>query len=271
MAVVISDINPKTLEVALKQLSSIKPGRVHSVVADVSVEADYARLRDESLRLLGNSSIGFVFLNAGIGLGMGGFDSAWTTSVSDFQKVMDVDLLSVFLGLRAFFPILLQQQSKSILTITASVAGLLSQRVVPISYTCAKVGAVLLAENAQAYLLENKQTHVSCHVLCPFFTDTKINEKAPTDLKRISVPVDVCIKRFEQGIERGIFYIVTPDRVSDVQTVAVVMQAKTNAIIGGGMPYQHYFNRKSLSGLKEHYEKEAEKGNFKGLLQTSKL
>lgn len=62
---------------------------------------------------------------------------------------LDVDLISVFLGLRTFMPSLLQQTSKSLLVVTASVAGLFNLGHVNVSYHCAKHGAVLLAEVSQ--------------------------------------------------------------------------------------------------------------------------
>lgn len=176
--------------------------------------------------------------------------------------------MSVTLGLRAFMPLLLQQPSRAVLTITASAAGLANWRDIPIAYNIAKHGALLLAENTQGYLLQNKIPNISCHVCCPFMTSTAINTNARGQMGNTKVPVEVCIQRLEEAISRGIFYIITPDKSSDVPSIAASLRMKLDAVLTGDQPYGHVLDKKQLRILRDFYAQKIEEGKYRGLVEA---
>ena len=51
-----------------------------------------------------------------------------------------------------------------------------------------------------------------------------------------SVPVSVLVERLERELRRGSFYIVTPDKTSDVEHVAARMRLKREAVELGLAP-----------------------------------
>ena len=94
-------------------------------------------------------------------------------------------------------------------------------------------------------------------VLCPFLTKTRIGQQAREQdaasagvapaavphadqiaaaVAHASVPVSVLVARLERGLKRGAFYIVTPDKTSDVEHVVARMRLKREAVERGLAP-----------------------------------
>lgn len=88
MLVVIADINVENLASATKELEAVRSNSVLAVPTDVTSENDYTNLRNKGQAFFGIHPVGFVFLNAGIGLGPMTIESAWTTEPADFRKVI---------------------------------------------------------------------------------------------------------------------------------------------------------------------------------------
>jgi 2-dehydro-3-deoxy-L-rhamnonate dehydrogenase (NAD+) len=91
--------------------------RVHAAVADVTSEALIDAARDETLKRFGSVSI--LINNAGIS---GKHCAAWDLPLSEWQRVIDVNMTGVFLCCRAFTPTMLKAGYGRIINI-ASVAG----------------------------------------------------------------------------------------------------------------------------------------------------
>lgn len=113
------DYNEKALEEAKQSIVKEYPDtKISTVVADVSKEADVKRYVDETVKSF--SRIDGFYNNAGIE----GKQAPMTEyDVEVFKKVIDINLMGVYYGMRYIIPIMKQQQYGRIVNV-ASVGGI---------------------------------------------------------------------------------------------------------------------------------------------------
>ncbi|GAA0377793.1 SDR family oxidoreductase [Brevundimonas terrae] len=131
---VISDFHERRLGEAADAIEAAVGVRPHTVVCDVTNQADVDRLRDESLKLLGRIDI--LINNAGLG---GEVDVVDMTD-EQWDRVLDVTLTSVFRMSRAFLPVMYAAKSGVIVN-NASVLGWRAQKG-QAHYAAAKAGVM---------------------------------------------------------------------------------------------------------------------------------
>jgi len=108
--------------------------------------------------------------NAGIGHGA----NIEATTIDDWRRVIDVNLLGVAYGMQAFVPRMLRQGRPATIVNTASQAGLMpAAKMAP--YCASKYGVVGMSEALNAELA-HRGIHVSA--LCPGVIDTSIASTA---------------------------------------------------------------------------------------------
>ena len=176
MKVVLADIEKQALDDAVDQLRATD-AEVHGVVTDVSDGDQVQALADEAVARFG--AVHVVCNNAGVGAG----GSAWDMPLSTWQWVLGVNLWGVIHGIRAFVPILLQQE-EGYLVNTASVAGLVAAPYMA-PYNASKHAVVAISESVH-HELAFAGAHVKVSVLCPAWVKTRIAESArnrPADLR----------------------------------------------------------------------------------------
>jgi 3alpha(or 20beta)-hydroxysteroid dehydrogenase len=115
--VVLVDLNEETLNQAKAELEALGP--VIAVSADVTNEEDVKKYVNETMTRFGRIDI--FFNNAGI---EGKINPLMNQTVEDFERVMNVNVKGVFLGLKYVLPIMIEQRSGSVIN-TSSVAGLM--------------------------------------------------------------------------------------------------------------------------------------------------
>jgi NAD(P)-dependent dehydrogenase (short-subunit alcohol dehydrogenase family) len=103
--------------------------------------------------------------------GVGGGGLSWETPLSTWEWVIGVNLWGVIHGIRAFVPILLQQDDAHIVN-TASVAGLVAAPFMG-AYNASKHAVVGVSETLH-HELSMTGSHVHVSVLCPGWVNTGI-------------------------------------------------------------------------------------------------
>ena len=135
--VVLADVD----EMGLAESARHLPQGVESIQArcDVSKPADLESLAQLTYERLGAAHL--VFNNAGVAVA----GPVWSAPLDEWKWVLDVNLMGVVHGIRAFVPRMLAAKSEGHVVNTASVAGLLS---VPGSgvYCASKHAVVSLSE-----------------------------------------------------------------------------------------------------------------------------
>lgn len=137
------------------------------VLGDVSDESAVSRMAESVMSHYGRIDV--LVNNAGIS----SIAPAEEITVSEWQRVMDINLLGPFLLCRAFGRIMLQQKSGSIINV-ASVAGLLgvADRA---AYNASKHGLVGLTRTLAA---EWGGRGVRCNAVCPGWVKTPMDDSA---------------------------------------------------------------------------------------------
>jgi len=175
MHVAIADVDGANLE---RVAAELRAAGVNSVATrvDVSKAEQVGRWAIDARAALGGVHV--VCNNAGVSpLGL-----AWETTLADWQWTLGVNLWGVIHGVRAFTPMLIEQDEGHIVN-TASVAGLINP---PGSamYNVTKHAVVALSETLHHDLAERK-SKVGVSVLCPAYVATGIADSErnrPADL-----------------------------------------------------------------------------------------
>lgn len=245
MRVVMADVEEPALHEAAGKLSG-QGATVLPVLTDVSSAKQVEALRDQAVREFGR--VHLLCNNAGVG---GPTGRLWLVPDGDWQWVLGVNLGGVINGIRAFVPLLLEQDVAHIVN-TASIFGVFAGALGP--YGISKHAIVALTETLYADLralgLEQK---LGVSVLCPGAVRTNFGDSArnrpasagPTlerdDAERARA------ERFSQlavggrdpagvaailvdGIRAGRFYILTSDNRNHA------VRRRAEEILSGGPP-----------------------------------
>ncbi|MCC5865801.1 MAG: SDR family NAD(P)-dependent oxidoreductase [Wenzhouxiangella sp.] len=159
--------------------------RGHALVMDVTDEqawteaAEFVSERFGSLEVLIN--------NAGVAVG----GTLEETSIEDWRWVMDIDLIGVVLGCKAFAP-LMRQRGRGHIVNVASFAGFAAAPGIN-AYGTAKAAVIAMSEMLRAELHESG---VAVSALCPAFVPTRLTET-------MRAPDESYNKRVERWMERS--------------------------------------------------------------------
>ena len=165
MSVVLADIERDALAAAVGRLRGLGPG-VRGVACDVTDPASVERAAEASYAAFGRVHV--VCNNAGVGGGSGIDD----ISLDTWRWVLDVNLMGVLHGIRAFLPHIRAHGEGGHIVNTASMAGLLSGFGLS-PYTASKFAVVSMSEGLATQL---KPLGIGVSVLCPGFVRTRIAE-----------------------------------------------------------------------------------------------
>ena len=164
--VMIADIREDAIPVAVDALSG-QPGRVAGVRADVSVDADMDALADETVERFGR--VDLVCNNAGVVCEQA---LTWEQRPGTWRWLIDVKLMGVVNGVRAFAPLLIAQGSGHFLN-TASAGGLMAlPTLAPYNATMHAVIGLTETLNAE---LRSVSALLGATVLCPGLVDTPLS------------------------------------------------------------------------------------------------
>ena len=165
------------------------------VPADVSRLEDVQRLADAALERFG--AVHLLCNNAGVGP----FGMADETPMSEWQRVLSIDLWGPIHGVHVFLPILEQQGVGHICT-TASEAGLYATRCLA-AYNTAKFGVVGLMQSV-ARDLRAKTSPVTASVVCPGSMKTDMLRGAREHNAGTPAPKSPVLQDFERTVARAV-------------------------------------------------------------------
>lgn len=163
--VVIADINE---EVGLETIKEIKDsgGEAQFQKIDVSIPEEVEHLVKTTVKTFGKLDI--MINNAGISHGEKKISDV---PVEDWDKVVDVSMKSVFLGMKYAAPEMLENGGSIINT--ASVAGIKGQKLLA-GYTAAKSGVIAITKSTA---LEYGKHNIRVNAIAPGIVETAITDE----------------------------------------------------------------------------------------------
>jgi len=164
MKVMLADIETDALASAVKSLEKLGPAE--GVICDVADPSSVERAAKASWEAFGNVHV--VCNNAGVAAG-GGIDNI---SLDNWRWVLDVNLMGVLHGIRAFLPHMRAHGEGGHIVNTASMAGMISGMGFS-PYSASKFAVVCMSEGLAPQL---KPLGIGVSVLCPGFVRTGIGE-----------------------------------------------------------------------------------------------
>jgi NAD(P)-dependent dehydrogenase (short-subunit alcohol dehydrogenase family) len=211
MRVVMADVEGDRLRQSAKRIEATGV-EVLAVTVDVSRADELSRLAEHTLEHFGKVHV--LCNNAGVFAG----GLTWDAVGSDWEWVLGVNLYGVLHGIRAFVPIMLEQNEPGHVVNTCSMAGLINT---PLSgaYNVSKHAALSLTETLY-HELRMKQSPVGCSALCPELIRTGIansDRNRPPHLKRpenADTPeMELVEQAIRSSIETGLDPSVMAERV----------------------------------------------------------
>jgi len=145
--------------------------RVTTHVADVSIEDQLVRFRDELIEQQATDKIHLLFNNAGIG----GGGSLFTSTREQWEKTFNICWGGVYLGVRTFMPLLLKADEGHIVN-TSSVNGFWATVGPGVSHTAYSAAKFAVKGFTEALMtdLSLNAPHIKCSVVMPGHIGTSI-------------------------------------------------------------------------------------------------
>jgi NAD(P)-dependent dehydrogenase (short-subunit alcohol dehydrogenase family) len=156
------DRKREELEAAIKDLPA--SAEAHAATADVSDEDEVADYVRSAVARFG--TIDVFYNNAGI---EGEVKPITEYSLETFRRVLEVNVVGVFLGMKHVLPVMLKQNRGSIIN-TASIAGLVGSPQIA-AYSASKHAVVGLTKSA-AWECTGTPVRVNC--VCPGLIDSRM-------------------------------------------------------------------------------------------------
>jgi NAD(P)-dependent dehydrogenase (short-subunit alcohol dehydrogenase family) len=233
MHVVLADIEAPRLEQALAQVEALGAQAI-AVRTDVTSEAQVQALAEAAFTRFG--AVHVLCNNAGV-LAPGLMAPAWLSTAADWKWILDVNVMGVVHGVRAFVPRMLQARHEGHVVNTASVAGLMTASN---PYHVSKHAVTCITEGLYKDF-RRLGAQLSASVLCPGLINTDIlkaernrpPEQGPaTDLARLPEGVQQSVQQFAQALESGY------DPATVAQAVADAIRADRFYVIPAQEPLQ---------------------------------
>ncbi len=188
--VCIGDVNDERGIEAETELKTITSDAFY-VRCDVTRSKDLEQARSQLEERWGGVDI--VVNNAGVGGTAGAIEDV---SLSDWQWVLDINLMGVVRGCKTFTPLFKQQGSGHFVNI-ASAAGLMNAPFMS-NYNVTKAGVISLSETL---LAELHSLNITTSVVCPAFFQTNLTESMRSHIGGLHSKVNKLMSRSKISAE----------------------------------------------------------------------
>jgi NAD(P)-dependent dehydrogenase (short-subunit alcohol dehydrogenase family) len=193
--------------------------RITTHIADVSIEDQLKRFRDEIIEQQATDKIHLLFNNAGIS----GGGSLFTNTREQWERTFNICWGGVYLGVRTFLPLLMKASEGHIVN-TSSVNGFWASVGMGVSHTAYSAAKFAVKGFTEALIndLRLNAPHIKCSVVMPGHIGTSIVSNSRkiqngTESDRLSASdIQVARRRLKgMGIDTG------PMSDEDIQKIAL--------------------------------------------------
>jgi NAD(P)-dependent dehydrogenase (short-subunit alcohol dehydrogenase family) len=225
MGIMLADIDESGMRETAAAIAPLGV-RVESLRCDVAKPLDVEALAERAWERFG--AVHLIFNNAGVAVA----GPVWAATLEDWKWTLDINLMGVVHGVRAFVPRMLAQGGECHVVNTASVAGLVD---IPGSavYCVSKHGVVALSE-CLYHDLRVANASIGVSVLCPAYVNTGIGDSArhrPSELAAtnpLAAPYEEAVRQALlhgkitaadvarvtlDAVKSGRFYIITHEKI----------------------------------------------------------
>jgi NAD(P)-dependent dehydrogenase (short-subunit alcohol dehydrogenase family) len=193
--------------------------RITTHIADVSIEDQLRRFRDEMSEQQGTDKIHLLFNNAGIG----GGGSLFTNTREQWERTFNICWGGVYLGVRTFLPMLMKADEAHIIN-TSSVNGFWASVGMGVSHTAYSAAKFAVKGFTEALIndLRLNAPQIKCSVVMPGHVGTSIISNSRkiqngTDSEQLSAD-DILASR--QRL-KGMGFDTAPLSDEDIQNIAL--------------------------------------------------
>jgi len=171
--VTILDVDRRAVDEAAEEIKKVS-AEVLPITADVTSEDDLKHARDRIIDEF--KSIDVIFNNAGVQV----ISPAERMSISDWQRVLDINLTGTFICCQVFGTYMISQRKGKIVNM-ASIHGLVGSGMHgAVGYNSSKAGVVNLTRSLAA---EWGKYNINVNAIAPGLVKTKMSEKRMNDPK----------------------------------------------------------------------------------------
>jgi 3-oxoacyl-[acyl-carrier protein] reductase len=170
-------VNGRSRESIEALVAELGPSAI-GVAADASTEAGVAELHRQVTAQLGPADLVVPFAG-----GFGAFTPVQETSADEFRSILESNLTSTFLTVRAFLPAMLERRSGSIVTMS-SISGRFLDKPTTAAYAAAKAGITMFTRHRA---LEVGPQGVRANCVAPATTTSERIERimTPAEIERV--------------------------------------------------------------------------------------
>lgn len=233
-AIVAADIQ---LDRAVETLALLTGTNHAALHCDIACDASMRALADAVFARYGEVDV--LINNAGVASGGSMLDSTF----DEWRWMIDLNLLGVVRGVKAFLPKMVARGRGRIINI-ASIAGLASAPGM-MSYGVAKAAVVALTDQLRA---EIAPRGLSAHVACPHFFRTNLIENFKGDPRFAAVAT----KMMERARESAGDIADAIKRASDAGTFLIIPTARERAMWRVKRWFPNYYFRQLLARVAAH-------------------
>jgi short-subunit dehydrogenase len=192
-----ADINIDAANETVRQITEFGVGAM-ALWVDVADDASVEEMRDEVLAAW--DGVDMVINNAGVASA----GSVAETSLDDWRWTLNINLMGVVRGCRAFVPVLRKQGRGGIINI-ASFAGIANAPHMS-AYSASKAGVISLSETLRAELALSARA-VTVSVVCPAFFQTNLmaSARAPAGDKAMAEKLMATARESADDVAREIY------------------------------------------------------------------